>query len=210
MNLCLDMFKDGSHHANPYCGLFNLMMQASRLARMEQAWCRLGTGWYIASAPGEFIEPERLDQVKYHLMSAEPARCRGKVDGVHHNLLTSALYFEETGDQSGCRAFYASLLKTSLKSIRGDAGGKRIRSQLTWLWDLFVERKVRLLSNPALGFIPQHHWGPIMAERHTEGLLWHRQTVARTYSFALMTCKHLRREYTVPNAGAGQSPLSYS
>ena len=166
------MFKDGSHDANPYCELFNLMMQASRLARMEQAWCRLGTGWYIASAPGEFIEPERLDQVKYHLMSAEAARCRGKVDGVHHNLLTSALYFEETGDQSGCRAFYVSLLKTSLK-IRGDMTQVEKESEVNW-----PDYETYLLKGKFTCWATQ-----LLDSFHsiTEGQLWQRDTLRAYY-----------------------------
>ena len=70
-NLCLDMLKDGFHQS--FCELFNLMQE------QKQERDRLGADSGLADRLLLEEEPEKLDQLKHHLTSAEAARRRGEV-----------------------------------------------------------------------------------------------------------------------------------
>lgn len=69
-NLCLDMLKEGFHQS--FRELFNLMeKQKSDIAS-------LGPDSGLSDQPLLEDEPEKLDQLKHHLTTAEAAKRRGE------------------------------------------------------------------------------------------------------------------------------------
>lgn len=70
-NLCLEMLKDGFHHS--FSELFNLLEHE----KDEQQ--RLGPDSGLQDQPLVQDQPQKLEQMKTHLMAAEAAKRRGNV-----------------------------------------------------------------------------------------------------------------------------------
>ena len=68
-NLCVDMLKEGFHQS--FCEMFGLMSQQRKCHEM------LGTESGLQEEPLIHNQPEKLDQLKYHLTAAETAKRRG-------------------------------------------------------------------------------------------------------------------------------------
>lgn len=70
-NLCLDMLKEGFHQS--FQELFNLM------EKQKQDIKSLGADSGLSDQPLLEDQPEKLDQLKYHLTTAEAAKRRGEL-----------------------------------------------------------------------------------------------------------------------------------
>ncbi|EDO47081.1 predicted protein, partial [Nematostella vectensis] len=172
-NLCLDMLRDGFHQS--FCELFNLMRQQ----REEQE--RLGPDSGLANQVLLEEDADKLDQLKYHLTTAEAAKRRGKMDHVYSSLLALAQYFEQSGDAWLSDHFYSSCLKTSLK-IRGD--GRRKESEANCNVGLSLEKKGDL--HKAAEYFESFY-------NLTKGRIWQMDSGENLHS---MSCENLRRVYT--------------
>ncbi|KAK2563254.1 Tetratricopeptide repeat protein 29, partial [Acropora cervicornis] len=172
-NLCLDMLKEGFHQS--FRELFNLM------EKQKEEIASLGPDSGLSDQPLLEDEPEKLDQLKYHLTTAEAAKRRGKMDQVYHSLLALARFFEETGDSWLSDHFFDACLKTSLK-IRGD--GRRKESEANCNMGLASEKRGDLLK--AAEHLESFY-------NLTKGRLWQTDNGENLHS---LSCGHLRRVYT--------------
>lgn len=172
-NLCLDMLKEGFHQS--FQELFNLM------EKQKQDIQSLGEDSGLSDQPLLEDEPEKLDQLKHHLTTAEAARRRGKMDQVYHSLLSLARFFEETEAFWLSDHFYGSCLKTSLK-IRGD--GRRKESEANCNMGLASEKRGDLIK--AAEYLESFY-------NLTKGRLWQTDNGDNLHS---LSCSHLRRVYT--------------
>lgn len=172
-NLCLDMLKEGFYQS--FQELFNLM------EKQKQDVESLGADSGLFDQLLLEDQPEKLDQLKHHLTTAEAAKRRGKMDQVYHSLLALARYFEETGDFWLSDHFYCSCLKTSLK-IRGD--GRRKESEANCNMGLASEKRGDLFK--AAEYLESFY-------NLTKGRLWQTDDGENLHS---LSCGHLRRVYT--------------
>lgn len=172
-NLCLDMLKEGFHQS--FQELFNLM------EKQKHDIESLGADSDLSDQPLLQDQPEKLDQLKHHLTTAEAAKRRGKMDQVYHSLLALARFFEETGDFWLSDHFYGSCLKTSLK-IRGD--GRRKESEANCNMGLASEKRGDLCK--AAEYLESFY-------NLTKGRLWQTDDGENLHS---LSCGHLRRVYT--------------
>ncbi|XP_031553571.1 tetratricopeptide repeat protein 29-like [Actinia tenebrosa] len=186
-NLCLDMLKDGYHQS--FSELFNLMEQ------QKQEREKLGPDSGLSDLPLLEDEPDKLDQLKLHLTTAEASKRRGKMDIVYHSLLSLAKYFEESGDLWLSNHFYKSCLTTSLK-IRGD--GRKKESEANCNMGLALEKNGDLLKS--VEYFEAFY-------NLTKGRLWQNDDGENLHS---LSCENLKRVHTAIADGLKEEDMMAS